>query len=82
MVEEQPVAIWVSNGTAWWINKEGGLFPARGDRTDLLKIDAAGTDGILGQNLAIDAAETGNDSIGSTDEEVEAVLLPQRSILP
>lgn len=68
VVEEQPVAIWMSNGTAWWINKEGGLFPAREDRTDLLMIDANGTDGILGQSLLASVPEDGNDSVLTTDE--------------
>ena len=72
VAEEQPVAIWVSNGTAWWINKEGGLFPARGDRTDLLMIDAAGTDGILGQDLPVSLLADGNDSdlVAADDAEI------------
>jgi hypothetical protein len=51
VTEEQPVAVWVSGGTTWWVNQQGALFPARGDRADLLVIDAAGTDGIMGRTL-------------------------------
>ncbi|MFK7801159.1 MAG: cell division protein FtsQ/DivIB [Anaerolineae bacterium] len=72
VVEEQPVAVWVSNGTTWWINRDGGLFPAREDRADLMMIDAAGTDGILGQAIpAVDLDET--DPAFFSDEEVEEV---------
>ena len=51
VVEEQPVAIWMSNGTAWWVNKQGGLFPAREDRPDLMVIEGFGQDGIVGRDM-------------------------------
>ena len=71
--EEQPVAVWVSEGTTWWINRDGGLFPARETRTDLLTIEAPGTDGILGQELPVGGLETSleEDAVAVEEEAIE-----------
>lgn len=74
IAEEQPVAVWVSGGTAWWINQDGALFPAREERPDLLKIDAAGTDGILGQNLVINLVGDEGELADGDGEEATAEL--------
>lgn len=73
--EEQPVAVWETDGTTWWINREGGLFPARETRNDLLTITAPGIDGILGQELLIGSVEQSADEATaaiSDEETVEA----------
>ena len=70
--EEQPVAVWVSEGTTWWINREGGLFPARETRADLLTIEALGTDGILGQILpTVDLEQNLEDDVSATADVAE-----------
>ncbi len=58
VVEEQPVAIWKAGETTWWINKQGGLFPAREDRPNLLVIQAPGEQGIVGRDMPEETFET------------------------
>ena len=72
VIEEQPVAIWKAGGTAWWINKQGALFPAREDRPNLLVIEAPGEQGIVGRDMSAQLlAEAADESEEAVVDEVE-----------
>jgi hypothetical protein len=72
--EQPPLAIWQEGETAYWINENGGLTPARAETIGLLTIISEIPEGIsaFAQTTAGDEADQTAADVPDTEEETNA----------